>query len=141
MDNTAISTQLSVKYWHDKTINTQGWWRVLPLLGLAAAAVGTVGYYLVVTLIHVIKSIVEHQRQAAAAEAIRAAVNPKPSRVRPAQSKPEFSWVDALLDGSEKSLDTDRSSTYSPCTFDSTAQYNRDCGAYGEDVADSIHCR
>ena len=39
MSRTAIPTQFSIKYWHDKTLHTHGLKRLLPLVGLLAVAV------------------------------------------------------------------------------------------------------
>lgn len=116
MSHTAIPTQFSIKYWHDKTINTAGLWRLLPLAGLTVAAAYTASYYVVAALISIIKWIVERQRQdAAAAQAIRA-VSPKPTTVQRQASN--FSWIseaisEALDEGAEE---TDKSESVCTCS-------------------------
>lgn len=82
---------LSVKYWHDKTVNTHGWWRMLPLVGLATAAVATVVFWLGNSLLTLINDYKERQQEEAALDTLRAAVDPTYE-----QAKSDFSWIGKL---------------------------------------------
>ena len=122
-----IPAQFSVKYWHDKTVNTQGWWRILPLVGLMAAVVATVVYYLVKVLGSRLQDIKQQQQEDAAERAFRAAVDPTWTEV-----KPDFSglWddiVDGFLEGAGKNGDEEPH-----CTCISNGNGGHYCAQHGD---------
>ncbi len=105
MSHAAIPTQFSIKYWHDKTLNTQGWWRLAPLVGLALAAMATAFIWAIKGLMAAYNNYREAQKADAALDSFRAAVDPTYQ-----QSNREKSWgKNALSDGWEESSDDDSS--------------------------------
>ena len=90
---------LSVKYWHDKTVNTHGWWRMLPLVGLATAAVATGVFWLSNSLLTMINEYKDRQQEEAALDTLRAAVDSSYE-----QPKPDFTWLKATIKAGVRGL-------------------------------------
>lgn len=88
MSHTAIPTQFSIKYWHDKTLRTQGWWRLMPLVGLALAAMATALIWAGKASIEAFNNYREAQKADAALDSFRAAVDPTYK-----EQEVEYSWI------------------------------------------------
>lgn len=100
-----IPTPISMKYWHDKTINTGGWWRLLPLVGLAFAALAAAVFWVVKTLVAAYQDYRETQKGEAALDSIRVAVDPTYK-----QLKADNGWVkDAIREGLAVGAEQDES--------------------------------
>lgn len=79
-----------IKYWHDKTVQTSGWKRVLPLIGLLTTVVVMVVKHLYQFTMNRFRLICERQQEEAAERAYRAATDPDYKAV-------EFTWLTRML--------------------------------------------
>lgn len=105
MSHTAIPTPISIKYWHDKTLNTQGWWRLAPLAGLALAAMATALIWVIKGVLAAYNNYRESQKADAALDSLRAAVDPSYKK-----EEVDYSWVkDAIKAGLSETGDDDES--------------------------------
>lgn len=102
---TTTTAAQSLKYWHDRTIHTPGWKRLLPLAALTSVVVALGVRYLYnfisrrMTLIH------QRQQEAAAARASRAAADPTYK-----ETPINLGWLaDAIVDGLNKGAKHDDS--------------------------------
>ncbi len=105
MSHAAIPTQFSIKYWHDKTLHSQGWWRLLPLAGLVLAAMAMALIWAGKALIEAFNNYREAQKADAALDSFRAAVDPSYKK-----EEVDYSWVkDAIKAGLADTPESDES--------------------------------
>lgn len=117
----------SLKYWHDRTIHTPGWKRLLPLAGLLAVAVALLVKLAYTFLSQCIRPLL--QRLINEAELARNQANETPPLKA---SEHNFTWVlEAIADGVTKNRELNDDESEHHCTCISNGNGGVYCTVHG----------